>query len=483
MRSSRLPLLPTLLLLIAGSGCQPEDLGGGPGNPGSEPLEITELTLEGSDHCSLVARVRWHTTVEATAAVEFGAAGIPEFVVHGETTGTDHEVVVVGMRPEEHNTLWASSISADGEVVRSEPLSFETGEVPEPWQPLTVDIHDAARARTGWTLFNVALDMYTPTFVVMVDMEGYPVWYHRLGEEEEGKGRADVIPSLIGGHVLIGPGVPTGTGPAEVDLCGEVLWEGPEQDLALGADGGYHHVFRKTAAGLYMLVELEVQGEQLGDIIVMMDDQREVVWSWNTFDHLQDHPDWIHMNSVWIDEDEETLYANSYAADRLFKIDAVSGELLWTFGATGEFAADPDATDPWPGRAHGVSVLPDGHLLLYDNGSEERAYSRVVEYEIDEAESSARIAWQYPGTLADDPWWAAAWGDADRLDNGNTLINAAAGTGTPPAAVSRTFEVTPEGEIVWQAWWSEDADVELGSAAAQRVDPLATPLIDSRPVD
>jgi len=43
-------------------------------------------------------------------------------------------------------------------------------------------------------------------------------------------------------------------------------------------------------------------------------------------------------------------------------------------------------------------------------------------------------------------------GDADRLANGNTLVTA--GTLIPGDSPSRVFEVTPQGDIAWELWFS-----------------------------
>ena len=437
-------------------------------------LAITDLTVEASEACTLVAVVRWTTNLEASGAVEFGHDEIYESVVDYGGWGTEHEVVVVGMHPEDTYVLRAVSSSEDGQEVRSDSQAFATGAMPEPWQPLTVDVHDPARAQQGWTITNLSLDFETPTYAVMFDMQGLPVWYHYHGDA----GRSDVVPKLVDGdHVLIGPGVPTGSHPIVVDLAGNVLWEGPEQDLGF-VDGGLHHVFHELSTGDYMFVEYTSIGGDMGDTIVVLDDDLQEVWSWCSFDHMAEHPSWVHTNSVWVDEANDLLYANSYQMDQLFKIDRMTGDILWTLGEDCDFDADPLAPEPWPEHAHSVSVLEDGHVLFYDNGLSTRGYSRVVEYAVDETDWEVEIVWEYPGLIADDLWWCGAWGSAQRLDNGNTLINAGAGPTTPAETLSRTFEVTEDGDIVWQVWWYQDDDVETGAYAAERVEAIAQRLTD-----
>ena len=69
-----------------------------------------------------------------------------------------------------------------------------------------------------------------------------------------------------------------------------------------------------------------------------------------------------------------------------------------------------------------------------------RKYSRVVE--VDPA--TGQIVWQYHAPIKSE-FFSPTKGSAQRLANGNTLIcNADHG---------QAFEVTREGEVVWE-WWS-----------------------------
>ncbi len=80
-------------------------------------------------------------------------------------------------------------------------------------------------------------------------------------------------------------------------------------------------------------------------------------------------------------------------------------------------------------------MLDNGNLLVFDNGLG-RGFSRVVE--VDPA--SGRIVWEY---RADPPesFYTLSKGSSQRLANGNTLI--------ADSDRGRAFEVTPEGEVVW----------------------------------
>lgn len=90
---------------------------------------------------------------------------------------------------------------------------------------------------------------------------------------------------------------------------------------------------------------------------------------------------------------------------------------------------------------HHATELKDGSILIFDNGvyrhHESFPYSRIIQ--VDRA--TKQIVWQYheknPMTF-----FTPFMGGAQRLANGNTLIT--------EAANGRIFEVTMEGETVWE---------------------------------
>lgn len=85
-------------------------------------------------------------------------------------------------------------------------------------------------------------------------------------------------------------------------------------------------------------------------------------------------------------------------------------------------------------RQHDPTILPDGHILLFDNGE---VRSRVLEFD----PLTGGIVWAYEGTETE-PFFSATCGTAQRLEDGNTLIT--------ESDNGRAFEVTPDGDIVWE---------------------------------
>jgi len=110
--------------------------------------------------------------------------------------------------------------------------------------------------------------------------------------------------------------------------------------------------------------------------------------------------------------------------DTVAVVDLEGRRILWHWGA-GELE-----------RPHHPTLLADGRLLVFDNGTR-RGWSRVVEVDPGRRE----IVWEY---RADPPeaFFTSSRGAAQRLPNGNTLI--------VESDAGRAFEVTRQGETVWE---------------------------------
>ncbi|MBT5458022.1 MAG: aryl sulfotransferase, partial [Rhodospirillaceae bacterium] len=98
--------------------------------------------------------------------------------------------------------------------------------------------------------------------------------------------------------------------------------------------------------------------------------------------------------------------------------------------------------EPSYGQHHNVHMLENSHLLFFANGANvlyggPTAGSRVIELD----PATKEIVWEYKGkpTVTFFSWFISG---AQRLASGNTLIC--------EGAWGRLFEVTPDGDIVWE---------------------------------
>jgi hypothetical protein len=109
--------------------------------------------------------------------------------------------------------------------------------------------------------------------------------------------------------------------------------------------------------------------------------------------------------------------------DTIALIDPVQRKLVWAY--KGDFR-----------QQHDPRILPNDHLLLFDNQGRP-GRSSVQEYDL----RNMTLTWIFRGTETN-PFYSHTCGAARRLPNGNTLI--------AETDNGRAFELTPQGEIVWE---------------------------------
>jgi len=123
------------------------------------------------------------------------------------------------------------------------------------------------------------------------------------------------------------------------------------------------------------------------------------------------------------------LLASFRPTSTVVRISRKTGKIAWKLGP------------PTVSGQHAPTPLANGNVLIFDNGvhrlDDSMPYSRVIEIN----PATNEIVWKYQ----DSPAWnffSPRMGSAQRLPNGNTLI--------AESSFGRFFEVTTEGEIVWE---------------------------------
>jgi hypothetical protein len=128
-----------------------------------------------------------------------------------------------------------------------------------------------------------------------------------------------------------------------------------------------------------------------------------VLFRWKAWDHILETdqretlpgPEVDHPNSL--DFDADGNYVVSFRqTDEIMKIDSSTGAILWRFGGVhNQFRIVGDPLGGFSGQ-HSVRVLPNGNLLLFDNGLRvQPPESRGVEYALDTKAMTATMVWQF----------------------------------------------------------------------------------------
>jgi Arylsulfotransferase (ASST) len=312
--------------------------------------------------------------------------------------------------------------------------------------------HDPALAQPGYTLF---APMYGDGAVYLIDMQG----------EVAHRWQMPYRPGLYGylldnGHLFYGGKLMSdldrfeawprfkGGAALEVDWQGRVLWEVRHPD--------HHHDARKLKNGNVILLCLrplapeiagrirgglpgsEADGKIYADYLVEMTTSGEIVWEWRSWEYLdpethpitpQDHrAEWTHGNTV-AETAEGNLLVSFRNISTVVMIERPSGKIVWELGS------------PPLAQQHDPRPLPNGNVLIFDNGTHRSdnpaTYSRVIEID----PRSSAMVWEYLDQSLFE-FFSPYISGAQRLANGNTLIC--------EGVHGRIFEVTPAAQIVWE---------------------------------
>lgn len=171
--------------------------------------------------------------------------------------------------------------------------------------------------------------------------------------------------------------------------------------------------------------------EVIGFLIQELDKDKNVIFQWKSLDYIPVTDasesidltlqviDYIHSNAIDVDYDGNLLLSSRHL-DEITKISRQTGEIIWRLGGKGnEFTFIGEGLPFY--HQHDVRRIPNGNILFFDNGNfHNPPFSRAVEYQLDEENHVATLAWQFRNTP---DLFAQAMGSARRLANGNTIIN------------------------------------------------------------
>ena len=217
--------------------------------------------------------------------------------------------------------------------------------------------------------------------------------------------------------------------------------------------------------------------EVVGDSVIQeVDENGNVVFEWNSWDHLDisdcqqsGYPrfpdDYGHLNAISLTEDGD-LIGSFRGCGQVLKIDRPGGTVEWYLGGSNsDFLVTGDPFDEFCGQ-HTAWQLANGNILMFDNGNyclgeRESLYgqfSRVVEYALDFQTMQATFVRDYS---LDGLYQAftSSQGSVQPLSNGNWLISWGRG---PDTSVT---EVTQSGGKVFEIRLSVGGDTAFSYRA------------------
>ena len=292
---------------------------------------------------------------------------------------------VGGMRPNVQYVLRHQILdAADREVERGPLRIFFTGTPPPPFDTVAGTVEQLPGADSS---LDEPVVLHSGTgpggFPFATDLRGRLIWYFDDGL----LGRTVLNRPLPGGTFLVR--APDDTGRAgqrlwEIDLVGHIVRETTaarvaKQLAAVGQDpiSEFHHASRQLPDGSIAVlgyterIVSDIQGpgdvDVIGDTIVVLDENWQVNWVWNSFEKLDlsrlavlgevctlDRPgcptlvlaeqanDWLHSNAIDYSATDGNLILSVRHQDWVLKLDyrdgLGSGDVIWRLGVDGDFS-------------------------------------------------------------------------------------------------------------------------------------------------
>jgi hypothetical protein len=233
----------------------------------------------------------------------------------------------------------------------------------------------------------------------------------------------------------------------EVNCKGKIVWEyrHPDHHDACRLQNGNTLILclEKLPRSLIPQIQggipgTELDGEMYADVIHEVTPSGEIVWSWHAYKYLDSATDvinsqnhrceWTHGNSVRELANGEIILSFQNISTVVI-VDRHTNKIIWKLGR--DVLAQP----------HFPHELPNGNILIFDNRDSHQHqtlnYSRVIEVDRDTKE----VVWEYTDHSPQN-FSSLDLSSAQRLPNGNTLIT--------QGSLGRVFEITPDGELVWE---------------------------------
>lgn len=445
----------------------------------------------------LGAELSFNTTVPCKVSVEVQGAypikkQFPSF-------STSHEIPVLGLYPGRENTVLVELETEKGQTF-TDTLSFTTEALPDYFPEIEIVKLDRSKMEEGMHLMDLLIGNNGKflTYTVIFDDAGEIRWFMDMSERNQ---ITYTHYRLRNGNWLYLDWIDL----IEVNDLGKTI-----QQEQLFNNAGNHDIIELNNGNLMMAGSMK-------DAYVLADGARhpsrfDAVFIWDRKQHrpikewdlrqVQDvdrlvyppdytpdyRSDWFHINSIDYNEADQTLVVSGRNQGVLKVND--KNELQWilaphrVWGNAGPEGQGP-ATAPflltavddsgrplppavqegiagtdffeWSTGQHDAQVLPNGHILVFDNGLMRNfnpafSYSRAVEYAIDEENKTVRQIWQYGKERGLD-MYSAITSDIDVLEQTNNRLIVAGNIRTgqlPPHG--KIIEITyPDNEVIFEA--------------------------------
>lgn len=397
-----------------------------------------------------------------------------------------------------------TSAVAPGQAIRFSLANYGTYSIrclPPDFPPLTTT--RTGRPQAQWYLFTPDLTgTEAGDYVIIADSQGTPVWWF----QEPGVAPTDAE-VLDSNHIAW----------TRFHATGEYFIRDFRGQLVSSLTGGLDtHELQPTARGTYLSIRYQARvcppdcadmspwgGSSAMSVIdaqiVEIDAASNVLWSWNTRDHISlaetggtgwfptVGADLIHMNAVKPDGEDAVLISARHL-NAIYRIIKSTGAIDWKIGGTprpesltvvGDLRPTANGPDGQVLRGqHDVQRWPDGSISVHDNGTGAGRPPSIIRYRLNMPARTAEVIQQIQdervseanccgsARLLPGGNWVVDWGGAPfttELDaNGAPVLTIQYNSG--PTFSYRTVPVLP-GVLAEETLWAGMDAIYSGSSA------------------
>ncbi len=352
------------------------------------------------------------------------------------TTGSD-PVTIAGTTLPGPASVNVPLSAGQGVTVSDGGASYEIRCLPSDFPDYTSSVTGTPQSN-GYLL---TFGQYTTVF----DKDGVPVWWYK------------------------DPGYASPTDAKFLTPTTVAYWDGPTQSYELrGLDGSFQgavgggdiplnpHDLQLLPNGNYLGIMdvttdcpadpsqcidlsswgLSAQSSILDNVIVELNPSNQIVWSWDTAQHVNlaaenvnwrdQYPDVIHMNSIEYDGNGGIILSARHL-DAVYRIDMATGDITWKLGGTPTPQSLTVVGDQYLDGGgqlfsgqHYPRLQPDGSLTVHDNGSRANRPPRALQFTIDTSTDTATEVEQVADSRAPTSPYT---GSAEKLSGGDWVMD------------------------------------------------------------
>ena len=401
-------------------------------------IDSPNVILNPYGNSPLTALILFETNEEVSPTVTIIGKDENTTFTHTFNASQEHLLSIYGLYADYNNEV-IIEYEVDGETI-SKTVNIQTEELPDDFILPTRVEADKENLDNQLYFFTPSSSGYTCAYDVNGDVRwyltNYALW--KIDRLENGH-------LLVSTERLVNPPYYM-TGLYEMDLLGKIYVE-------YSLPGGYHHDYYEMENGNLLIssddfnnakgtvedyiVELD---RETGEIVKTFDLKNVLNMSDGKSENWTDY-DWFHNNSVWYDENTNSITLSGRHQDAVINIDYETGELNWIIGDPINWSEEyqkyfftPIGDDfEWQWSQHAAMITPEGYVFILDNGNNKskikeeyvpssESYTRGVMYKIDTDNMTIEQIWQYGKERGSD-YYSPYISDVDYLDANHYIVH------------------------------------------------------------